>query len=100
MKAKLLGAVSAAVLLCSVSVANAGGPMQLTDTQLDGVTAGVGQAVVTAFVQNGNAVNGSFLLFSDSESAFAFISSSFVPTENNGDSILSLSAAAAAFPPL
>ena len=40
MRAKLLGAVSAAALLGSVTIANAQGPMQLTDTQLDTVTAG------------------------------------------------------------
>jgi len=40
MKAKLLGAVSAAALMGWVSGANAQGPMQLTEAQLDGITAG------------------------------------------------------------
>jgi hypothetical protein len=100
MNAKLLGAVTAVALLGSVGAASAQGPMQLTDAQLDVVTSGTGQAAVSAFVQNGNAVGGSFSLASNSESASASISTSFVPTENNGDSILRLAASVAVFPPL
>jgi hypothetical protein len=44
MKAKLLGAVSATALMGWVSVANAQGPMQLTEAQLDGITAGAPSA--------------------------------------------------------
>ena len=50
MKAKLLGAVSAAALMGWVSVANAQGPMQLTEAQLDGVTSG--NAGVSITVEN------------------------------------------------
>ena len=40
MRAKLLGAVTAAALLGSIGVASAQEPIQLTDTQLDAVTSG------------------------------------------------------------
>ena len=60
MKAKLLGAVSAAALMGWVSVANAQGPMQLTEAQLDGITAGqVSIAGVSATVVGGH-VTGNF----------------------------------------
>ena len=84
MKAKLLGAVSAFVLLCSVSVANAQGPIQLTDTQLDNVTAGVAVAIVVAVAVGGTAT-GSFALVASNTSATvgsaaAAITASFTPT--------------------
>jgi len=82
MKAKLLGAVSAAVLLCSVGIANAQGPMQLTDTQLDVVTAGAGNAFASAFATNGN-VDVAIQLRSRSDSASAtLVATNFVNTEN------------------
>ena len=84
MRAKRLGAVSAAALLCSVSVANAQGPMQLTDTQLDTVTAGVATAAVLAAAQGGT-VTGAFALAASNTSATvgsasASISASLTPT--------------------
>jgi hypothetical protein len=85
MKAKLLGAVSAAVLLGSVGIANAQGPMQLTDTQLDNVTAGVAVAEVIAVARGGTTSNGAFTLAANNTSAtagtaLAAISASFTPT--------------------
>jgi hypothetical protein len=88
MRAKLLGAVSAAALLGSVSVANAQGPMQLTDTQLDGVTAG--SAGVNATVVGGVAFISAFL-FHTAASAFAAISGTLTPV-GTGPHTLSLSA--------
>ncbi len=76
MRAKLLGAVSAAALLGSVTVANAQGPMQLTDTQLDGVTAGF--AAVDAFAIGASAT-GFFFLFQNSVHATASITAAFAP---------------------
>ncbi len=56
MKAKLLGAVSAAALMGWVSGANAQGPMQLTEAQLDGITAGSMAGVSATVVGPGFAV--------------------------------------------
>jgi hypothetical protein len=65
MRAKLLGAVSAAALLGSVGIANAQGPMQLTDTQLDVVTAGQsGLAFVSASARGARATVSAFLFAS------------------------------------
>jgi len=50
MKAKLLGAVTAAVLLGSIGVASAQEPIQLTDVQLDAVTSGTTAALAIAIV--------------------------------------------------
>ena len=76
MKAKLLGAVSAAVLLCSVGIANAQGPMQLTEAQLDGITAGQDFAAVAATVVGGHAT-GSFFVAAATDFAVANISADF-----------------------
>jgi len=85
MKVKLLGAFSAAVLLCSISVANAQGPMQLTDNQLDGLTAGTNFASVSAFVVNATTVAGTtaFALFANPTASSAAIAGSFVRVGNN-----------------
>jgi len=83
MKAKLLGAVSAAVLLCSIGIANAQGPMQLTDTQLDVVTAGAPTAFASASAMNGN-VDALINLRSTSDTAMATLTAAnFVNTELN-----------------
>jgi len=74
MKAKLLGAVSAAALMGWVSVANAQGPMQLTEAQLDGITAGQSVAGVSATaVGPGAFVSGNFVASALNEDAFAAI---------------------------
>jgi len=81
MKAKLLGAVSAAVLLGLVGIANAQGPMQLTDTQLDVVTAGTLTAFASASAVNGN-VDVAIALRSMSDIATATLAAgNFVNTE-------------------
>jgi len=81
MKAKLLGAVSAAALMGWVSGANAQGPMQLTDTQLDVVTSG--NAGVSATVENAALVAVAITLFDFGGTApshdVAAIAAAFVP---------------------
>ena len=62
MRGKLLGLVAATALLVSVGVANAKEPVQLSDHQLDKVTAGAANVqipVVSSFVANG--AGGGFL---------------------------------------
>ena len=81
MRAKRLGAVSAAALLCSVSVANAQGPMQLTDTQLDGVTAGAPTAFASASAMNGNVDVGISLQSMSDFAAADLFATNFVETE-------------------
>ena len=81
MRAKLLGAVTAAALLGSVGVASAQGPLQLTDAQLDGVTAGALTAFASASAINGN-VDVAILLSSTSDTASAtLLATNFVQTE-------------------
>ena len=75
MKAKLLGAVSAAALMGWVSGANAQGPMQLTEAQLDGITAGQDFAAVAATVVGGHAT-GSFFVAAHADFAVANIAAS------------------------
>jgi len=83
MNAKLLGAVTAAVLLGSVGVASAQGPMQLTDAQLDVVTAGAPTAFASASVMNGN-VNVGIVLQAMSDTGLAALTAAnFVNTEPN-----------------
>jgi len=77
MKAKLLGAVSAAALMGWVSGANAQGPMQLTDTQLDGVTSG--NAGVSITVENATLTAVSIILFDANVSEVAFVGAAFTP---------------------
>jgi len=78
MKAKLLGAVSAAALMGWVSGANAQGPMQLTDTQLDVVTSG--NAGVSITVENAALAAVAITLFDNAEvSEVANIRAAFVP---------------------
>jgi hypothetical protein len=50
MRGNVLSLVAAAALLASVGVANAKGPVNLTDDQLDKVTAGATAADQTAFL--------------------------------------------------
>jgi len=59
MRAKLLGAVTAAALLGSIGVASAQEPIQLTDAQLDAVTSGTNPptAFLAIAIQNGALVN-------------------------------------------
>jgi hypothetical protein len=55
MRNKVIGVVSAAALLASVGVANAKGPVKLSDVQLDKVTAGgPGRDFHGANIQGGN----------------------------------------------
>src|SRR5207248_7591959 len=56
MRAKLLGAVTAAALLGWIGVASAQEPIQLTDAQLDAVTSGM-TAFLAIQVVNGALVN-------------------------------------------
>ncbi len=77
MKAKLLGAVSAAALMGWVSGANAQGPMQLTDTQLDGVTSG--NAGVSITIENAVLTAVAISLFDTSLHEVAAIAAAFVP---------------------
>jgi len=88
MRAKLLGAVSAAALLGSVSVASAQGPMQLTDNQLDGVTAG-GSATVIGNCNTGCSagLTGTVFVNAANTTAFASITGNFL-----GNGRLSLAA--------
>jgi hypothetical protein len=46
MPSKVVGLVAAAALLASVGIANAEGPVKLTDVQLDKITAGATQTSV------------------------------------------------------
>jgi hypothetical protein len=48
MHGKVVGLVAAAALLASVGIANAKGPVKLTDGQLDKITAGATQTSVNA----------------------------------------------------
>jgi len=81
MNAKLLGAVTAAALLGLVGVASAQGPLRLTDTQLDVVTAGAPTASASASVMNGN-VDVAIALRSTSDTASAaLLATNFVNTE-------------------
>jgi hypothetical protein len=48
MGGKVVGLVAAAALLASVGIANAKGPVKLTDGQLDKITAGATQTSVNA----------------------------------------------------
>ena len=73
MKAKLLGAVSAAALMGWVSGANAQGPMQLTEAQLDGITAGSAAGVSATVVGPGAFAFGNFVATAFNHSAFAAI---------------------------
>jgi hypothetical protein len=81
MNAKLLGAVTAAALLGSAGIASAQGPTQLTDAQLDVVTAGAPTAFASASAMNGN-VDVAILLRSTSDTASAALAATnFVETE-------------------
>ena len=59
MSGKVVGLVAAAVLLASVGIANAEGPVKLTDGQLDKITAGASptSASVAANVATTGALN-------------------------------------------
>jgi hypothetical protein len=48
MGGKVVGLVAAAALLASVGIANAKGPVELTDVQLDKITAGASATSVNA----------------------------------------------------
>ena len=50
MHGKVVGLVAAVALLASVGIANAEGPVKLTDVQLDKVTAGATQTSINAAV--------------------------------------------------
>ena len=100
MKAKLLGAVSAAVLLGWVGIANAQGPMQLTDTQLDVVTAGVnGIASATITVMNGSASPVVALAAFPNGDASASVHTSFTPNAANAALQISVEAFISPFEP-
>lgn len=59
MSGKLLGLIAAAALLVSIGAANAKDPVQLTDGQLDKVTAGaVNRLISTNLAQVANGSNG------------------------------------------
>ena len=59
MSGKLLGLIAAAALLVSIGAANAKDPVQLTDGQLDKVTAGaVNRQISTNLAQVANGSNG------------------------------------------
>ena len=49
MRSKTVGFVAAAALLASIGIANAKGPVTLTDNQLDKVTAGATAADILGF---------------------------------------------------
>jgi hypothetical protein len=59
MSGKVVGLVAAAALLASVGIANAEGPVKLTDRQLDKITAGFSpaSAALAATVATAGAVN-------------------------------------------
>jgi hypothetical protein len=50
MPGKVVGLVAAVALLASVGIANAEGPVKLTDVQLDKITAGATQTTINAAV--------------------------------------------------
>ena len=68
MFSRLLSVATGLALLGSVSVANAKQPLVMTDTQLDGVTAGESFAIVDAAAV-GLSVTGSFSLNASNTSA-------------------------------
>ena len=51
MRGKVVGLVAGAALLASVGIANAKGPVQLTDTQLDKITAGDSASILASSTQ-------------------------------------------------
>jgi hypothetical protein len=81
MKAKLLGAVSAAALMGWVSGANAQGPMQLTDAQLDSVTSG--SLALVLFLVTDATMNASVFLQASPTIAEALVSATITPSGPN-----------------
>jgi hypothetical protein len=51
MRGKVVGLVAGAALLASVGIANAKGPVQLTDGQLDKITAGDSASILASSTQ-------------------------------------------------
>ena len=51
MRGKVVGLVAGAALLASVGIANAKGPVQLTDAQLDKITAGDSASILASSTQ-------------------------------------------------
>jgi hypothetical protein len=95
MSGKFLGVMTGVAMLALVGAANAGGPVSLTDTQLDTVVAGydyIGFADVVAGVSNATSVgNGTFALSNNADgTSSASISGTFATSGTGTPSMVLL----------